>query len=1118
MIAAALADPFAAAGRARPEDRRGMPGIRLDLPDHACVAAVAAKLEVAPLAVVLTLAGLAVTRVCDRDEMVIGCPMDERVAAAGPVRSVRFAVSPATLLGGAIRATADALLPAPEPTPCEAILRWPHAVSSGAAVLSFDVAPTAPAQAFATAFGCLLDACAVSLDTPVAALAIVPPAQVAALLAAAAGPTVALGKVPSLPALIASQAARTPSAIAVQDAVEALDYRGLLTRATALAGALAERGIGRGDIVALALPRNVSLVVALLAVQQAGAAFLPLDTSYPRERLAFMLRDAGAALVLATQAFDADVPVLRLDSPCPAAERRPGVPGPAAGSAAGPDDLAYVLYTSGSTGQPKAVEVTQRSIANLALWGAAMLGPEACTGVLFSTTLVFDVAMFELFSPLVSGGRVLVMDNLLPALLSSRLRGEARVVSSSPTVLDAVLRAGGLPPMVRCVVAAGEALSRDLADRLFAALPGLRLVNAYGPTEATVYASATEIDQAARETPPIGRAIANMALYVLDRAGRLVPEGVTGELCLGGVGVARGYLNRPDLTAERFIANPFGPGRLYRTGDRARVRPDGQIEFLGRADGQLKLKGGVRIEPEEVEAALRRLPGIAAAVVGADGAGAARRLVGWIVPDAQRPAPTVTDLRRGLAALLPRWMIPTAFVFLPALPVTLSGKLDRAALPAPAIKDGGHDARRLPATPTQQAIFDLWRDVLDIPAIRSGAFGVDDDLFDVGGDSLAAVLLSAEIEAVFGTRIPDEALAQGMSVARLAALLETPAAGPGLCLLVDGRRIEPEVVGPHHFVFRVKLPAETLRLLSHAAVPREVGTADDDRRLGVQIVSLTWEQGERRETLPLAAPLLGEGFYAVERTGARWTNGDAWLAGDLIPAWQGEALLRLHGRVWQTQASATAPSQQNAWLAGFESLGDSCEFGFLQKHFHVRQPLGLLRWASTDYRRLLAGLIDGFIGLTQPERIQIIPGAPDDLLATPYCHLHTFHPRTGTAVSRIALIHQRAMGALGFLRRQLLCDIAEGRKIFVFKSEAAEFDGVAMRRLHAALRRHGPAALLCVTLAADRNAAGEVTRLEPGLYAAGVSRFVLADGPYDEWLSICRQTLRLHHAAIRQSG
>jgi amino acid adenylation domain-containing protein len=1081
-----------------------MTGIRLDLPDHSCIAAVAAKLEVPPLAVVLTLAGLAVTRVCDRDEMVIGCPMDERVGAAGLVRSVRFAVSPVNLLAGAIRATADALLRAPVKTPCEAILRWPHAASPGAAVLSFTVAPTAPAQAFATAFGCLLDACAVSLDTPVAALAIVPPAHVAALLAAAAGRKVALPEAPSLPALIESQAARTPSAIAVEDAVDVLDYRGLLTRSTALAGALAERGIKRGDIVALALPRNVSLVVALLAVQQAGAAFLPLDTSYPHERLAFMLRDAGAAVVLATQALDADVPVLRLDAPWPAAQGRP--------VAAGPDDLAYVLYTSGSTGQPKAVEVTQRSIANLALWSAAMLGPEACTGVLFSTALVFDVAMFELFSPLVSGGRVLVVDNL-PALLSSRLRGEVRVVSSSPTVLDAVLRAGGLPATVRCVVPAGEALSRDLADRLFAALPGLRLVNAYGPTEATVYASTAEIDQATRETPPIGRAIANMALYLLDRAGRLVPEGVTGELCLGGVGVARGYLNRPGLTAERFIANPFGPGRLYRTGDRARLRPDGQIEFLGRADGQLKLHG-VRIEPEEVEAALRQLPGVAAAVVGADGAGAARRLVGWIVPDAQRPAPTVTDLRRGLAALLPRPMIPTAFVSLPALPVTLSGKLDRAALPAPASEDSNHNARLPPATPVQQALFDLWRDVLDIPAIRSGAFGVDDDLFDVGGDSLAAVLVSAGIESVFGTRIPEEVLAQGMSVARLAAFLETPAAGLGLCLLVDGRRIEPEVLGPRHFVFRVKLPAETVRLLSHAAVPRQVGTADDDRMLGVQIVSLTWEQGERRETLPLAAPLLGEGFHAVERTGARWTNGDAWLAGDLIPAWQGEALLRLHAWVWQTQAPAAAPSQQNAWLAGFESLGDSCEFGFLQKHFDVRQPLGLLRWASTDHRRLLAGFVDGFIGLTKPERIQIILGAPDDRLATPYADLHTFQSMTGSAPARIAVIHQRAMGALSFLRLQLLRDIAEGRKIFVFKTEAADFDGVATRRLHAALRRHGPAALLCVTLAGDRDVAGEVTRLEPGLYAARVSRFVLADGPYDEWLSICRQTLRLHHEQL----
>jgi hypothetical protein len=701
---------------------------------------------------------------------------------------------------------------------------------------------------------------------------------------------------------------------------------------------------------------------------------------------------------------------------------------------------------------------------------------------------------------------VLVVENL-PALAASPLRGQVRTVSSSPTVLETVLRSLGLPGSVHCVVAAGEALSRDLADRLFAARPGLRLVNAYGPTEATVYASFAEIRPHDRQPPPIGRAIANMELHVLDREARLLSAGAVGELCLGGAGVAAGYLNRPELTAERFIANPFGPGRLYRSGDRAKRLPDGQVVFLGRIDGQLKLHA-MRIEAGEVEAALRAQSGVAAAAVGLHRTGAEMRLVAWVVPET--PASTAAALRRGLAGRLPRSMVPASFVFLPALPLTPGGKLDRAALPEPSAADRGPAPQRAPATRAQQVIFDLWRKVLEIPAVRAGAFGIDDELVDLGGDSLTAVVICAEIEAACGKPVPGEVLADGITVARLAAWLEAPDQATGLHLLVDGRRIAPEILGEREFVFHLSLPAEEVRLVSHAAVPRRLGTAEDDRLLGVWLEEIVWEQGEKRQFLPLAVPFLGEGFHPTEVGGQRWTNGDAWLAGDLIPQWQGAVVLRLRAWVWQPNLPATPPSRRDTGLAEFESLGDNCEFGFVQQYFDIRLPPGLLRWAATDHRRLLSGLTNSFAALTLPNLIRVLPGDPDYRLATPYFNLHSFQPTDAGAVMQHDAMHRRGVAVLGFLRRKLLRDIAEARKIFVFKTDAADFDEPAMRGLHAALRRHGSAALLCVTPAAAGAPAGEVTRLDEGLYAAQVTRFVLAEGPYDEWLAICERTLHLH--------
>lgn len=787
------------------------------------LAAVAARLGVAPFRVLLTLAGLALARVHDRDALMLGVHMHNRDAPelrwsdanlAGQL-PFRFETDPTQSLAATITAIDAALSRdrAHRAFPADAMralhksrrlydvsinyqpglstqdfagtklwldgyaagffLPWKidirDAAERGELTVSLfhDRTLVTPelARAVSEALRCLLQDCLVTestaeLDTPLAALRILPPERARALSDAAWGPRVA-HPFADIPALFAARAAAAPTQIAVRDAGGSWTYAALAARAAAIAAALAASGVTQGAVVGVALPRDGQMIAALLGIHRAGAAFLPIDPAHPAARVAWMLQDTGAALVISVAATGANLPagqkLLRLDAALPAG----APPAPA-----GPDSMAYVIYTSGSTGTPKGVAVAQRSLANLAQWGAAAMGAPALAGMLFSTALSFDVAMFEIFATLAGGGTILAVDDLL-AVTASPLRPAVRIVSGSPTVIGALLRAGGLPPGTSVVVPVGEVLTRELADRIFAAQPGVRLLNAYGPTEATVYASTAEIDPQDRAPPSIGRALDNMALYVLDRFDNLLPEGAEGELCLGGVGVAIGYHDRPALTAERFRPNPFGAGRIYRTGDRARLRPDGAMDFLGRVDFQIKLNG-VRIEAGEVEAALCAIPGVAQAVVGLHGPAEARMLVAWFVP--QGAAPDAASLRAALARSLPAAYLPAAFVPLPALPVSISGKLDRAALPAP-VRPQVTQQRRAASTQMQRALFDLWRDSIDIAAIRAGDFGIDDDLFDLGGDSLTAVLLFSAIEARFGTRVPGEAFAEGISVARLAEFL-----------------------------------------------------------------------------------------------------------------------------------------------------------------------------------------------------------------------------------------------------------------------------------------------------------------------------------------------------------
>ncbi|MEW2513259.1 non-ribosomal peptide synthase/polyketide synthase [Streptomyces sp. NPDC046870] len=546
----------------------------------------------------------------------------------------------------------------------------------------------------------------------------------------------------TLPDLFRAQAARTPGRTAVICGADRLDYAEVARRANRLARLLLARGAGPETLVALCLPRTADLVPVLWAVLASGAGYLPVDPGYPAERVRLMLDDARPALVLATRetasALPADcAPLLLEDCAGPAvpdtdltdADRpRPLLP----------DHPAYVIYTSGSTGRPKGVVVTHRTVAALAAWTKERFGTAGLDHVIASTSLNFDVSVFELLCPLTAGGTVEVVPDL-PALADGTGPRRAGLLSGVPSVVSRLIAAGTAPVTADTVVLAGEALPEQTLRDLRAALPECRVANLYGPTEATVYATAWFAgDRLPEQAPPIGGPVALTRAYVLDGCLRPQPVGVTGELYLGGGGLARGYLHRPGLTAARFVADPFGaPGeRMYRTGDLVRRRADGALEYVGRIDQQVKVRG-FRIELGEVEEALRRCAGVteAAATVATDADGH-RRLAGYVVPAAgQRVEPEA--VRRELGRTLPASMVPSAVVVLDTLPLNPNGKLDRARLPdpGPAVRAVRHVA---PRTPTERALTAIWAEVLRVERV-----GVDDNFFELGGDSILSIQVVA---------------------------------------------------------------------------------------------------------------------------------------------------------------------------------------------------------------------------------------------------------------------------------------------------------------------------------------------------------------------------------------
>ncbi|WP_285361392.1 non-ribosomal peptide synthetase, partial [Pseudomonas sp. fls2-241-TYG-175] len=549
-----------------------------------------------------------------------------------------------------------------------------------------------------------------------------------------------------LQALFEAQVARTPDAVALESAGVCLSYRQLNEAANRLAHHLIGQGVQTESRVAVCLQRGPQLVVGLLAVLKAGGAYVPLDPGYPMDRLAYMLGDSEAVALLVdgtTQARFADrpLPQVNLDSCTWNAQspENPVVQGLGAGH------LAYVIYTSGSTGAPKGVMVEHRGLCNLVQWSSQLCPPVPNGALLHKTPVSFDASVWELFWPLCAGMRLVLArpdGQRDPAYLVQEIQDrQVGVVQFVPALLQQFV---DLDESARCVsltdiVCGGGELTAAMAAQVRLRLPQVRLHNVYGPTEATVDCSVWTLephDPAPESALPIGRAISNTRLYVLDDYDQPVPQGVVGQLHIGGAGVTRGYLNLPDMQAERFIDSPFVPGdRLYRSGDLVRQRADGQLEFLGRNDFQVKLHG-LRIELGEIEARLSAHPALREVAVLLHG----ERLVAWFSCREGHSAPGIEALRAHVMAQLPDYMVPTAYVALSALPLSLNGKLDRAALPEPdasAVLSRHYEA---PLCETEALLAELWAELLNVARV-----GRQDHFFELGGHSLLAVTLIARM-------------------------------------------------------------------------------------------------------------------------------------------------------------------------------------------------------------------------------------------------------------------------------------------------------------------------------------------------------------------------------------
>ncbi|HEY0777636.1 MAG TPA: amino acid adenylation domain-containing protein [Gemmatirosa sp.] len=716
----------------------------------------------------------------------------------------------------------------------------------------------ATVRAWLAAYERLLEGVAADGAIDTATVGSLPLTSADAREATAVGPIVALPASPLVHRLVEEQAARTPHAIAVDDGTRTLAYGQLDARANQLARHLRARGVQRGAFVGLCLERTAEMFVAVLAVHKAGGAYVPLDPGHPVDRLAYAADDAQIALLLTQESVRVDtpltagrpaVPVVSIDGADAAAiAALPALPLATDTDAAEPDGPAYVIYTSGSTGRPKGVVVPHRAVVNLLLSTQQTPGMTADDVVLAITTLSFDIAVSEVILPLTVGARVALASREVAAdgvqLRALVERAGVTFIDATPATYRLLLAAGWEGGPHLRLVCTGEAMPRDLGDAICARAG--EVWNGYGPTETTVWSTFWRVEAPIARVL-IGRPIANTRAYVLDARQQPVPAGGRGELFIGGVGVSSGYLRRPDLTAERFLSDPFAGesgARMYRTGDVVRLLADGTLECLGRNDHQVKLRG-YRIELGEIETQLGTCPGVGAcAVIVREDRPDDRRLVAYVTmaagtDDASGPsatAPDDTELRAHLRAALPDYMIPQTFVRLTALPLTPSGKTDRAALPAPqanavALVPSSGNVFVEPRTPAERLVADLWAD-----ALRVGRIGAYDDFFQLGGHSLMAAQVLGRLRRDHGVELPYRRIFEAPTVERFAELVVQAtsatagdvARAPGSSQIPhDPTRTRAPLTALQHRIWRLEeLDPATAATHVHAAAWRLVGDVD----------------------------------------------------------------------------------------------------------------------------------------------------------------------------------------------------------------------------------------------------------------------------------------------------
>lgn len=572
--------------------------------------------------------------------------------------------------------------------------------------------------------------------------------------------------------LFARQVGQTPDAVAVECDGEPWTYAELDRHAAAIAAQLSLRGVCPGDLVAVAMERSCAMVAGLLAVMRIGAAYLPLDPTLPEQRLRFLLDDAQPAVILADERTNESFP--RVAPPrliCRSQENGPaGITAPNTDRPGAPDDLAYVLYTSGSTAKPKPVAIRHAALTNILLAVKDAIALTAADRFLAVTTISFDIAALELFMPLITGGRVVVArrpDTIDPLRLARLIdSAQASIMQATPALWRGLVTAGWSGRSELKILCGGDVLSADLADALCARSAGLW--NMYGPTETTIWSLIHRVVPG-EDPVPIGRPLANTRLYIVDENDQPVPDRVAGELLIAGKGLAQGYRNEPLLTQKKFVALAAFPGeRLYRTGDIARYRADGIVEYLGRIDNQVKIRG-FRVGLEEVETALSLHPRIAAcAVTVAQDASGESSLAAFVVID-RLEANDIAELRHFLGEAVPDYMIPARFERIVSLPLTANGKVDRKSLPLMQVAQPSSSVAR-PRDDIERRLTEIWQDTLGIADV-----GVHDDFFDLGGHSLLAALLAGRIGEAFGRALPLSMIFQSPTIAAIAAKLRSAA-------------------------------------------------------------------------------------------------------------------------------------------------------------------------------------------------------------------------------------------------------------------------------------------------------------------------------------------------------